>query len=267
VARGLADVWQDTDEDPSGDPSTPAPPPPPGGSLTPDEVTPGIHNITDIPNLPNMNPRFEGGGGGEEDSGGGGSRVPAPASIRSSGLGDFKSLGLDPFYDELLKGIRESRTGPFDPDTLNHQKALLFQTAQGRAAAEKEELGRDLIRRGISRSGVAVEKKAGIERAASSDFGTEYTKVLVNAVQENYKARVEALKQEANALQLRQTAMLTLARNQLDKDIANANIALGYARIQAEAENLRAQLESAFSLARENNQSALERLLLELGSK
>lgn len=179
--------------------------------------------------------------------GGGGGGVARPAGA-GTGVGTAQPEFDYGFIDDLLKRI-QGQQGPYDQATLDRQNALLFADSQGRIAGEKQELGRDLVHRNIARSGFAVEQAGQIERGARADYGKARSALLVRAAEENYKSKVSALQQEFQLLGLRQQAMLTTARNQLDRDIANANIQLGYARIQAEMEQLQLQLANSIKLA------------------
>lgn len=190
---------------------------------------------------------------------GGGSGVASSVPLNKGG--SFDEAG----YNRIMSALQASESGPYDKATLDRAKAQLFATTQGRVKAEQDALGRDLIRRGVSRSGEAIERSAGIERDASSQFGAGYQAVLVKAVEANYEARMSALQQEANLMIARQQALLTGSRNAIDQQIAQANIALGYARINAEKDNLQLQLSSAYDLAKMGNSQQLLLWMLQQG--
>jgi hypothetical protein len=168
----------------------------------------------------------------------------------------------------LMRGITDRLSGamaPYNEDTINQQKAKLFAVSQGRAEAEKGALGRDLVNRNLSRSGIAVEQNAAIERGASNQFSTDFTGVLVKAAEENYKAKAAALTDAHALVQTKLQADLANARNSLDAQIAEKNAMLAWARIAADKDMLQSQLNSAYNLAVMGDKNALIRLLIQNG--
>ena len=196
---------------------------------------------------------------------------PGPAEIA---IAPYSAARPDAYsnqlYDLLLKSIQDAYAGkfvPYNEETLNLQKGKLFQASTGRAAAAKQALGQDLIRRNMSRAGVAGELTSAIDRSAATDYTSGYRDILIQAAEKNYQAKVTALQEARNIVQIRAQYDLSNARNELDRNIASSNAALGYLRIQQEAANLQAQLEAAYRLAELGNQAALEQLLISQGIK
>lgn len=206
--------------------------------------------------------------------------VGTPPPVPQAGGGGGGGTGIPPatkagpdaysnqLYDMMLKGIQDSMAGkfvPYGPDAINAIKSGLFQSSTGRAAAGKQALGQDLVRRGISRSGIAVEQNAAIDRSAASDYTGGVRDVLIKAAEANYQAKVNALQEARQIATLRQQYDLANARNELERNIANQNAQLAYFRIEQERKNLEAQLEAAYRLAVLNNGAALEQLLISQG--
>lgn len=205
-----------------------------------------------------------GGGGG---GGGGGASTSIATVAPPPPIPQYRPIQPSgPTWDLLVRGVEEAYNRlPYTDDVINAMKAKLFASSAGRTAAAKQAAGQDIVRRGLSRSGIATETLAGIERAGASDYSGGVRDILIKAAEENYKARLSALDRAKEVVALKAQYDLANARNQLDRDIAVSNAALGYARIQQEAMNLAASLDNAYAIARMNNAGALFRLLVDRG--
>jgi len=195
-------------------------------------------------------------GGGSTGGGGGGGSIAAPPGL---------SPGYLAQYDQLWKSIWAGYDKPpFDQAQIDRGKAAAFQTAKDRAAVDKAALGRDLVARGMARSGTASSKSTDIDTKASAEYARGYRQTLVAAVEQNHQARITALQQAGQLLSQRQQAELATARTSLDRDIANANAQLGWARINAELEIARNSLAQQMALANSAREDDLLRLMMQL---
>ena len=214
-------------------------------------------------------------GGEPEGEGGGGEGTPTIPGPAASGAGSQKALpGWQQYqvpqaqtsaeeralWESIMGGITDAMSGklaPFNEDTMARIRARLFQDTRGQAAASKESLNRDLVRRGLTRSGIAAEGGMAIERGASADYSKQVRESLVIAAQENFKAKSQALSFAAEQLKASQQFRLSNARNGQEYAIAQAQMDLSWARLRQEWNALQASLANAIRLAEMGSESDL----------
>ena len=209
----------------------------------------------------------QGGGGGA--AGGGRGAIPASPRLPGSGNGNIAAAGanessLEAMISQATRDAMSGANAPFGPKELTAIRARLLQDTSGKAKASKEALNRDMIRRGLSRSGIAVEQGAGIDRAASADYTTGLRETLVAAAQQNYQAKATALQQAQQQLDSYRSYRLNSARTANEFTIAQSQIDLAYARLKQDWNSLQAQLRQQLQIANMGNENALTIALLNL---
>ena len=190
----------------------------------------------------NQQPQSGGGGGGGTST----YKPPAYTPTKS------------PYDDALSKQLFDTLTGminggdaPFGPDTIARMQAAALQSNKSQLANSRTELQKRLINSGLSRSGVAPASYQKLESSAASDFSGNIRTIAVNAVQQNYNARVTALNQAQQFLQSERA-------NALSQD----QLILAYARLKQEWNTTQAQFDQQWKIVQNGNEQEMTKLMI-----
>lgn len=183
----------------------------------------------------------------ENASGGGSAGSGSGAGSSGSGSSSGSGTGTTPpgtepgdwggLSETIINGLNAILSGddvPFSQDVLERQKAALFAATQGQAGAAQDTINRDLIRRGVFRSGIAADAEQGLQRAALQQYGQGVNAAQIEGAKENYQARMNALDRAQKHLDSYRQYILQKEMNETERQKALDTIKLGYARINAD---------------------------------
>ncbi len=211
-----------------------------------------------------------GGGAGRAGAGGAGGGGGA-AGAAGSGMfgisnpgGRFNELyGMFDNQANTIWGHLERQMSGEDarytPEVLAQLNAQARMDSTGAARASSQNLRQDAVQRGVGRS--PIRALGDVQRQAVHSYTQASNQNRVRAAEANFEDRVGAIDRAERWLGQMQQYVMGLDATQADREKAIANIALGYARIQAERDMLREQLRNNIDLANLNNNAAMMRTI------
>lgn len=174
------------------------------------------------------------GGGGSGNGGGGG------GGGGGKGLGKFSNYKEDPLRGKIEGQIRNQITGLLSGDIgsfTDEKVAILKQKVLQTARSEERRLlksaQKDLIRRGVYRSGIAHRSHREITMSTQRTVSQAYNEIALKKVEAEYQDKMTALQMGQKWLDgLRQ---YELGKEQIaaTREATAARTALGYAQIAA----------------------------------
>lgn len=201
--------------------------------------------------------RAGGGAGGGAAVAGGGFSIANPSSRFNELYGMFgKQAGA--IWDNLVPIMNGTQTR-FSPEVMAQMDSAAKMAATGQAHAGVDNLRQDAIRRGVGRS--PDRGIADVQRGATQSYTQAVNQNRITKANADFEDRMRALDASEKWLGQMQQYTLGLDTNAADREKAIANIALGYARIQAERDMLREQLASNLQIANLNNNAANLRMI------
>lgn len=234
------------DNDPRNLPPPPpkgATPPPPGGVSTgaPPPLT-GPLGTTPPPS-----PNTTGNWGGRptvdplglSPSGGGFSGFSSSSSRPDT------SSPLDPMMEKVIADILSGKSTRYSPEAVAAMKAQALEAREGNYKTGTDEMNRDLIKRGLFRSGIAAEGAAGLRRSVSATYSKALQSIQAEKAKADFEDRMAALQRAQQFLDSKRSYELGKEKNSIDRDMGESQLALGYARLEAERKALIAQFAYA----------------------
>jgi hypothetical protein len=143
---------------------------------------------------------------------------------------------------KYINGVLGGQNTAFNHKVVQGMKNSAFQTATGRAAADKQSLSDDLISRGIFRSGIAAKGMSDIDRGASAQYSKDVRDIKTQKALSDFSGRMQALNAAQAWLDSKRNYLVQRESNAIQREIGLAQIKLGYAKIASEKELLQLQL-------------------------
>jgi hypothetical protein len=143
---------------------------------------------------------------------------------------------------DYINGILSGKNTAYSPTVVQNMNNSAFQTATGRAAADKQSLSDDLISRGVFRSGIAARGMSEIDRGASAQYSKDVRDIQTQKALSDFSNRMQALTAAQSWLDSKRTYLVQRESNAIQREIGLAQIKLGYAKIASEKELLQMQL-------------------------
>jgi hypothetical protein len=205
---------------------------------------------------PGQVPTGGGGGGGGGASGMGGA---------SGNFGIGGGAGLSTMFDAQAKSIWDNlapimsgQQTRYSPEVMARLDANAKAASRGEARAGRDAVLRDAITRKVGRSGIASRGIANVERQAVTDYTQTSNQNQIEKVRADFGDRMAALDAAEKWLAQMQSYVATLDQTAAGREKAIAEIALGYARIKADRDNLEKRLQTDILIANGNNANQLE---------
>lgn len=214
-----------------------------------------------------LDPGTAGGGGG---AGGGGTGGAGGSSGVNVGAGSNNLLHLfdsqsGSIWDNLTPVMNGSQT-TYSPEVIAAMDSKAKLDATGQAAAGRDAILNDSIRRGLGRSGIPTRGIEGVQRQAVESFTAATNANQVEKAKADFADKMAALDAAEKWLAQQQQYAATLDQTAAGREKAAADIALGYARIAADRQMLQSQLSTQLQIAGGNNANQLQiAQLLNLG--
>ena len=147
----------------------------------------------------------------------------------------------DALYKELQDHFRDVYSGKmkrFSPELLQQMKDDVFRTTEGARNRSIDDAKRDAVRRGIFRSGIPTGAMLEAGAKASAEFSRGSTDINIQAEQADYQAKADALQSQRALLDSKWQHVAQMDKNSADRQAAEAQLRLGYARIASEEKML-----------------------------
>jgi hypothetical protein len=166
------------------------------------------------------------------------------------GSGPFDSSpgGIDAQIRALLAGIMGGQTR-FGPEVMADIAAGAKGLQQSEVASGTEALNEDLARRGLSQSAAGASLAQDVRQQAAGRFDTTMRETRVKKAYSDFDDKMQGLKAAQDYINELHDYELGLDQNSIQREQIAANIAMARERIQAEAQNLMAQLGANRDLA------------------
>lgn len=171
------------------------------------------------------------------------SMFPNPLGIGGDISGQIKNY---------LSGVLNGKNLPFGPDQIAALTAQAKANTSGAASAASQAARDEAVRRGVFRSPFAARAESDIQRSAASQFTQQATGIQLQAVQQNYNARMAALDRMEKWLDNLRSFAAQMDANSSQREEAIAQIALGYANIAAQRDRLQMSFQHEFDLLQAN---------------
>lgn len=172
-----------------------------------------------------------GGGGGIGGAGGAGG-----AGGPGSGLYDQQN---DFLWQALLKRLEGGSR--FTPDVMSSLQGDIKRSSELQSRTAQEQSNADLASRGLARSGIAADQAREIRQGASGQVLQARSALLKAKVDADYQDQSDTLNQMQNWLNSARQSVLQSRATEYQKQIAMAQIELGYAQLQQQFDILREQ--------------------------
>lgn len=180
-----------------------------------------------------------GGAGGPGGSGGGGGAgIPGSGSYNSQN--DYLWQAL---MDRMTQGSR------YDPATMATLEAATKESAEGAAQSQTEDLNNNLASRGLARSGVATPGYQAIRANAGNQVLQAKSTILKAKIDADYQDQSDTLAKMQDWINGQRSAVLTSNQTEAQKQIALAQIQLGYSQLQQQMDMLREEYAQKLALA------------------
>lgn len=154
-------------------------------------------------------------------------------------------------FEAILKGEK----GSFTNERLSLERQKLKEKATRTEARLNKELDRDLIRRGIFRSGVAARNAREVKLQVASDLSSGERELRLRQLEAEFSDRMQALQMAQTWLDSRRRYELGKEQIAAQREATRAQIALGYAQIRSSERNAKRQAgvaSASLGLQREN---------------
>jgi hypothetical protein len=215
----------------------------PIGTLAPPTTTDPVSNRGGCPE------GFEHGGGHPgnpckpiQASSGGGGGYSGPSAAPFNPNAPQPGDDVEKQIWDYINGVLSGKNTAYTPEVVGNMKKNAFQTATGRAGADKDSLSEDLISRGIFRSGIASAGMSAIDRGASAQYSKAAGDIDTQKTLSDYQNKMQALTQAQAWLDSKRNYLIQRESNAIQREIGLAQIKLGYAKISSEMELLKYQL-------------------------
>lgn len=154
---------------------------------------------------------------------------------------------------DMIQGIMNGKDVPFGEATIARLMAAALSSNKAQLANTLRGDERRLVAAGLTRTGAAPAVEGRSRDAAAADLSNNLRTVAVTAVQQNYNARVAALKEAQNFLASERA-------NSLSQD----QMVLAYARLKQEWATTQSTFAQQWKLAQNADEQAIIQLLLQL---
>jgi hypothetical protein len=189
------------------------------------------------------------GGGGSGDGGvfGSGGGSPYPAYLNPPAFHDPNDQGMN---DALANGIKEILAGKtrYSPEVVASMKSQLQEAVAGKLKGNAEAATDAAAHTGMARSGAALGNITALREGAASDYVGGVRDILQKKADADMTDRMMALDRGEKWLNDLRTYALQADMNQVERTRLQANIALGYAKLQSDKDALQAQLGMTWEL-------------------
>jgi hypothetical protein len=183
----------------------------------------------------------------------------------SGNFGIGGGAGLSTMFDAQAKSIWDNlapimsgQQTRYSPEVMARLDANAKAASRGEARAGRDAVLRDAITRKVGRSGIASRGIANVERQAVTDYTQTSNQNQIEKVRADFGDRMAALDAAEKWLAQMQSYVATLDQTAAGREKAIAEIALGYARIKADRDNLEKRLQTDILIANGNNANQLE---------
>jgi hypothetical protein len=210
-----------------------------GSTLTPQ---PGTSGSSMFPYTPMYGSTGSAGSIGGFGAGGGGS------TTSHTGFGPIDDQGMNTLIADQLKGILGGETR-YSDEVVAGMKGGLKSATSGQAKANIDAIEQDAARRGMFRSGVTGKRTDTVRRAAASDYTKGVQGIQQEKATADFQDKIMALDRGQKWLDSMRDYSLRSDLTELQKEQLHANIALGYANLEAERERLSKTLGAQWDLA------------------
>lgn len=170
-------------------------------------------------------------GGGGRGGRAGRRGQPAPPDIESS---------LQSGLSEMLQS-----EGPFNDQVVQNLRSQARMDAYAPVEGQIRQSDDDAVQRGLFRSGIPLDQQRQAREGAAARYSQATTQIENNAVLQNHQARLGALDRAQKWLDSKRQWILANETNALNRELGLKQVALGYARIQAESSALDRQLSQS----------------------
>lgn len=214
----------------AGDPDTP----PTSPNYTPPNTAPVTTPVT-------VTPTEEGGKKKKKAA------APAPITPNTGGAGGTKEIVFpDAEFDGRIKGFIDDllagKISQYDPNTMDYIRTDLIRNRERAKETAKDTVYADAARRGMFRSGQTSSRIDSAMREADSTYSRDWTQVLMDKARSDVQMKMAGLERAQDWLNSRRQFILGKESNDTQRRLGEAQIALGYARIEAEKEMTQMQL-------------------------
>jgi len=177
-----------------------------------------------------------GGGGG----GGGGAKATGTATPVAPPPGDDFSN----FLKTNIQGIIDGSSSRYNPAAMDALRAKIVKSERGQERTRREAIYQDAARRGMFRSPNINPRLDESARSASTNISTGFQGLEVEKARADMEDRLNAVNSGLQWLQSLRNYVLGSDRNAIDKQIAEAQIKLGYAQLSNQKDLLNMQLNA-----------------------